>query len=98
MNALDAVASMPVERRRVRVLTSHDGSEVRLTVVDLGAGVPADRRSQIFEPFYTTKGGSGMGMGLAISRSIIEAHRGRMSAESDAGGGARVWFALPVAD
>lgn len=98
MNAFDAVATIPVDRRRVRVVTSHDGSEVRLAVIDTGAGVPAGGLSKIFEPFYTTKSGSGMGMGLAIARSIVEAHRGRMAAENNTGGGTRVWFGLPAAD
>jgi len=97
MNAMDAVASVPPERRRVKVSTSRNGSEVRLAVTDTGTGIPADQTSKIFEPFYTTKSeGSGMGMGLAIARSIVEAHNGRMSAENDPRGGATVWFSLPA--
>jgi signal transduction histidine kinase len=97
MNALDAVATMPPERRRVRVSTSLINGEVRLAVADTGRGIPADRISEIFEPFYTTKKeGSGMGMGLAIARSIVEAHAGRMAAENNAGGGATVWFSVPM--
>jgi signal transduction histidine kinase len=96
MNAMDAVAAMPAERRRVRVRTSQRDGEIRLAVADTGTGIPADRISKIFEPFYTTKTeGQGMGMGLAIARSIVEAHGGRMSAENN-GGGATVWFSLPV--
>jgi signal transduction histidine kinase len=99
MNAIDAVAKTPVERRRVRVLTSHGDGEVRLAVVDAGTGIPTERLSEIFEPFFTTKsGGAGMGMGLAIARSIVEAHAGRMAAENNTGGGATVWFSLPAAD
>jgi signal transduction histidine kinase len=97
MNALDAVAAMPPERRQVRVSTSHSKGEVRLAVADNGEGIPADRISEIFEPFYTTKKeGSGMGMGLAIARGIVEAHAGRMAAENNADGGATVWFSVPV--
>jgi signal transduction histidine kinase len=97
MNAMDAVASMPPERRRVRLWTRQSDGEVKLAVADSGVGVPADRLSEIFEPFYTTKSeGSGMGMGLAIARSIIEAHAGRMAAENNPGGGATVWCTLPT--
>jgi len=99
MNALDAVAGMPPERRRVRVSTTHGDGEVRLSVADTGPGIPDDCRSQIFEPFYTTKSeGTGMGMGLAIARSIVEAHAGRMAAENGAAGGATVWFSVPVSN
>jgi signal transduction histidine kinase len=97
INAIDAVATMPPERRRVRVRTSLSEGVVRLAVSDTGPGIPADRISQIFEPFFTTKSeGSGMGMGLAIARSIVEAHAGRMAAENNPGGGATVWCSLPT--
>jgi C4-dicarboxylate-specific signal transduction histidine kinase len=97
MNAIDAVATMPAESRRVRVCTTHSDAEVRLAVVDSGMGIRADRLSEIFEPFYTTKSaGSGMGMGLAIARNIVEAHAGRMAAENNPAGGATVWFSVPV--
>ena len=75
MNAVDAVATMPAERRRVRLWTSQHDGEVRVAVVDRGVGIAADRIAEIFEPFCTTKSdGTGMGMGLAIARSIVEAH------------------------
>ena len=97
MNAVDAVATMPAERRRVRVWSNQSDGEVRVAVADTGGGIPADRLSEIFEPFYTTKsGGSGMGMGLAIARSIVEAHAGRMAAENNPDGGATVWFSVPI--
>jgi signal transduction histidine kinase len=97
MNAIDAVATMPTDRRRVRVSITQSDGDVRLAVADSGMGISADRTSDIFEPFYTTKsGGSGMGMGLAIARSIVEAHAGRMAAENNAGGGATVWFSVPM--
>jgi signal transduction histidine kinase len=97
MNAIDAVATVPPERRRVRVCTTRSDGHVRLAVADTGAGIRAARIAEIFEPFYTTKGeGRGMGMGLAIARSIVEAHAGGMGAENQTGGGATVWFSLPV--
>lgn len=97
MNAVDAVASLPPERRRVRVWSSQNDGQVRLAVSDTGVGIPVHRLAEIFEPFYTTKRqGSGMGMGLAIARSIVEAHHGRMEAENNAEGGATVWFSVPA--
>jgi signal transduction histidine kinase len=97
MNAMDAVASMPPDRRRVRLRTTQSDGEVRLAVADTGVGIPADQLSSIFEPFFTTKSEcSGMGMGLAIARSIVEAHAGRMAAENNPGGGATVWCSLPT--
>ena len=97
MNAIDAVTTMPAERRRVRVCTTQSDGEVQLAVSDSGMGIRADRISEIFEPFYTTKSaGSGMGMGLAIARNIVEAHDGRLAAENNSAGGATVWFSVPI--
>jgi len=98
MNAMDAVTDMPPERQRVRVFTTQSEGAVRLAVSDTGPGIPFDRLTTIFEPFYTTKtGGSGMGMGLAIARGIIEAHDGRIAAGNNTAGGATVWFSVPIA-
>jgi signal transduction histidine kinase len=97
MNAMDAVATMAPARRRVRVLTMQRDGDVRLAVTDTGVGIPADRIAEIFEPFYTTKlEGTRMGMGLAIARSIVEAHAGSIAAENNAAGGATVWFSVPT--
>jgi signal transduction histidine kinase len=88
---------MPPEHRRVHVLTNQSESDVRLAVKDAGMGIPAGRISEIFEPFYTTKNeGSGMGMGLAIARNILDAHGGRIEAENNTSGGATVWFSVPI--
>jgi signal transduction histidine kinase len=98
MNAVDAVASSPADRRLVRVQTRREKGEVRVAVSDTGAGIATDRILEIFEPFYTTKsGGTGMGMGLAIARSIVEAHGGRMAADNNPSGGATVSFSVPIA-
>ena len=79
----------------IRVLLADDGTSVEVEVSDLGSGISDPER--IFEAFYTTKQ-DGMGMGLAICRSIIESHGGRLWAENGARSGASITFSLPVRD
>jgi PAS domain S-box-containing protein len=95
MNALEAMAKQPPEKRRVTVRTGRasDGM-VEVSVTDSGPGIEPANLPRLFEPFFTTKQ-SGIGMGLAISRKIVEAHRGRISAENHAGGGAILRVELP---
>ncbi|WP_437774736.1 hybrid sensor histidine kinase/response regulator [Sorangium sp. So ce1097] len=96
VNAFDAVAGRPPEARLVVVRTlPADGGRVELSVADSGEGVPPEDLERIFEPFFTTKA-RGLGVGLAISRSIAEAHGGRLWAESSPGQGATFRCALPV--
>jgi two-component system sensor kinase FixL len=95
---MDALNGARPEDRYVRVTAGLDGSGmVEFAVGDGGAGIPTARLGQIFEPFFTTKP-SGMGLGLAISRTIIEAHRGRLWAENQSGGGAVFRCTLPTAE
>jgi signal transduction histidine kinase len=97
INAVDAVTRMPPARRSVVVTTADNGAEVRVSVADTGFGIAAERIGDIFEPFYTTKGGGqGMGMGLAIARGIVNAHAGRIGALNNPQGGATVWFSVPT--
>lgn len=81
--------------RLVTISTAIDGDDqVTLSVRDTGPGVAAEVSDKLFEAFYTTKKG-GMGIGLSVSRSIIESHRGRLWASLDQGPGATFSFAIP---
>jgi len=95
-NALDAMRQTPTGRRKVEISTAGDGEgKVRLSVRDHGTGIPAEAHDRLFDQFFTTKE-HGLGMGLAIVRSIVEAHGGKIDAENVADGGARFHFTLPV--
>jgi C4-dicarboxylate-specific signal transduction histidine kinase len=96
INALDALSAYPVGERRLTVMTHHDGGFVAVSVTDGGPGIAQEVLPRIFEPFYTTKE-EGMGMGLSIARTIIEAHRGRIEACNRPAGGATVCVSLPAA-
>jgi two-component system sensor kinase FixL len=96
MNAAEAVAGGPADRRRMTVSTAHSERIVTVSVSDTGPGIGADLRDRIFDAFFTTKS-EGTGVGLSISRTIVEAHGGRIWAEPAAGGGAAFHFTLPVA-
>lgn len=95
VNAIEAVHGSPSERRRVTISTTErPPGSVEVSVSDGGPGVSVERLPCIFEPFFTTKR-EGMGLGLSITRSIVNAHRGRIWAESDTNG-ATFRFILPV--
>lgn len=95
LNAFDAVSEKKENSRRVTLsVVTEDPNCVRVLVRDSGRGIAPDVLPRIFEAFFTTKPG-GMGMGLAISRSIIEAHGGRLSVSSNPGHGSTFEIALP---
>jgi two-component system sensor kinase FixL len=95
-NAFEAVAEVTDGPRKVIVRTrTLAGERVQVEVADTGPGVAAEKRDSIFEPFVTTKV-DGMGMGLAVSRSIVDAHHGRLWAENDPDGGATFRILLPA--
>ncbi len=96
VNAMDALAGQPREKRHIRVSTcpTTDG-QVELAVIDSGPGIEADTLPRVFQPFYTTKP-DGMGMGLSIARTIIDAHRGCIWAENNTTDGATFRVALPA--
>jgi two-component system sensor kinase FixL len=96
MNAMDALAKSSEPRRQV-VITARVGPSryCEVSVSDSGPGIPPNKLAQIFEPFFTDKA-DGMGIGLSISRTIVEAHGGRLWAENGDDGGATFRFTVPL--
>lgn len=98
LNALDALQSVPPRQRRIVIGTATAGPHtVEISVCDNGPGLGEQPPERLFEPFFTTKP-TGLGVGLAISRSIVELHGGRLWAENTAAGGACFRFTLVHAD
>jgi two-component system sensor kinase FixL len=95
LNAMDVIAETRVVRREILVETESGPERVLVSVSDSGPGLAPGTEELVFEPFYTTKA-TGMGMGLAIARSIIEAHGGTIWAQNNPGPGARFAFQLPL--
>jgi signal transduction histidine kinase len=96
INACDAMESIPAAERRLHVATAADDEGVRVTVTDNGVGITADHVEDIFEPFVTSKT-QRLGLGLAICRSIVADHEGRLWVENQPGCGAAFSFTLPAA-
>jgi signal transduction histidine kinase len=95
MNGIEAMSSVEGRTRELVITTRNlDPDQVQVTVDDAGIGLDPDARDKIFDPFYTTKP-TGMGMGLSICRSILQAHGGRLWAEVKDGPGAIFHFTLP---
>jgi signal transduction histidine kinase len=90
-NSVEALQS--VSRREITITTSADEQFVRVVVADTGPGVPTEVVAKLFQPFVTTKT-KGVGIGLSLCRSIIEAHGGAMWAASNEAGGATFYFQL----
>jgi len=95
-NASDAMVDVQDRPRQLLIKTEHeDANRVRLMVRDVGVGLPPQSVTSVFDAFHTTKSG-GMGIGLFVSRSIIERHQGRLWAEPNGGGpGATFLFSIP---
>jgi len=94
-NGSDAMSTVDDRPRDLLIKTESDeGSGVRLSVKDTGVGFDPQSEEQLFEAFYTTKG-DGMGIGLSVSRSIMESHRGRLWAVRNEGPGATFLFSIP---
>jgi signal transduction histidine kinase len=96
VNAMDSMSAAADGPRKLTVESAKEGHGVRLSVRDNGAGLDAAAMDHLFDPFYSTKAG-GMGMGLAISRAIIELHGGRIWAMPNVPRGAVFQFTLPSA-
>jgi signal transduction histidine kinase len=95
-NAFDAMRDTPPSGRKVEIATNYNGDgTICVAVRDYGSGIPEPMLERLFEQFFTTKE-EGLGMGLAIVRSIVEAHGGSIAAENADGGGARFRFRLPT--
>jgi signal transduction histidine kinase len=95
-NASDAMSGIDDRPRQLVVATEREeGDSVRLSVRDAGVGLDPQAKDRLFEAFYTTKD-TGMGIGLSISRSIIESHNGRLWAAANDGPGATFAFSIPA--
>jgi len=95
MNGIEAMKDMPGEHRIISIRTSRAGNFAELSVSDRGPGIPEDKLKAVFEPFYTSKP-EGMGMGLSIARTIVEAHDGSISAKNRDHGGVSFRISLPL--
>ena len=95
VNGIDAMKDTPSENRIISIRTSRVENFAQLSVSDRGPGIPEDKLKEVFEPFFTSKA-EGMGMGLSIARTIIEAHHGLISAKNRDHGGASFRIRLPL--
>ena len=94
-NAIDAMSAGDGRPRNLHLGTSQENGTVVVTVADSGPGLPEDASQKVFDPFHSTKP-SGMGLGLPICRTLVEAHGGTIAVRSSDGGGAVFEFRLPV--
>ncbi|MCH7988850.1 MAG: two-component sensor histidine kinase, partial [Planctomycetes bacterium] len=96
-NAFDAMKDIDVNQRRVTVYSSFETGEIEVSVSDRGNGIPQDDLKHVFDPYVTTKS-DGLGMGLCISKSIIEWHNGRIFGKRNSSPGMTFGFTLPSID
>lgn len=96
LNAFEALEEVPRESRRVRIRTRLEGVQILAAVEDTGKGIPPEASERIFDSYYTTKL-QGLGMGLSISRSVLQRHKGRIWFENRHAGGVTFYFSLPAA-
>jgi two-component system, NtrC family, sensor kinase len=97
-NAADAVAALEAKDRKIRITAARAKGTVVITIEDSGPGLTSEARAHLFEPFFTTKpAGTGMGLGLVLSREYVQADGGTLAFEETGKGGARVLVTLPLA-
>ena len=96
VNSMDAMVTIPNGRSVIGRTEMNGGSSAVVSIADSGPGIPAEKLNEIFDPFFTTKK-QGMGIGLSISRTIVQAHKGRIWAENQREGGAVFRLSLPLA-
>jgi two-component system phosphate regulon sensor histidine kinase PhoR len=101
-NLLDNAMKYSADRRKIRVVARRDGDGIAVEVADEGIGIPISERERIFEKFYRigrseTQGRRGSGVGLALVKHIVEAHRGRVTVDGAPGEGSRFTLHLPGA-
>ena len=96
VNGIDAMRDTPSESCIISIRTSRLKQFAEISVADRGSGIPEDKLKEVFEPFFTSKA-EGMGMGLSIARTIIEAHHGQIWAKNRDHGGASVRIRIPLA-
>ena len=97
LNAMDAVSDEGDDRRTITVEVEEAGQRIRITIRDRGRGIGPEELPRVFDSFYSTKH-AGMGLGLSIARTIVEAHGGRIWVESRAGDGTVFFVELPSID
>jgi signal transduction histidine kinase len=95
LNSMDAMAPLPNGHAVIGRTELNGGSSAVISISDSGPGIPAEKLNEVFDPFFTTKK-QGMGIGLSISRTIIQAHNGRIWAENQKEGGAVFRLSLPI--
>ncbi|GLS23863.1 two-component sensor histidine kinase [Labrys miyagiensis] len=95
LNAMDAVSGMPENHRIVTLSVAHEAGTASIRVCDTGHGIPIGQEAQLFESFFTTKG-SGIGLGLSIVRTLVQAHGGKVWAQNRSTGGATFYVELPA--
>ncbi|WP_456629383.1 sensor histidine kinase [Bradyrhizobium sp. URHC0002] len=96
INAMDAISEAETKEREINVTTNLSGTDAEIRISDTGPGIATGDLKNVFDPFFTTKP-QGMGMGLAIVRTIVEAHHGKISAANQSSGGALFTIRLPTA-